>query len=637
MSETLEELALKKLHELAYRKELNVFKVLNNADHEIRHSSFLAWLFDPEENHGFESEFAVEFFYNAFKVKMLTEKFKNLEDEESKAEDEIIKDWDKFKAIEFNVEDYTIADWKERFSVKKFSCLHCKNGKPNTYIDTEVRARSYEKNDSTEEDKKGRIDIFVKGADFTCTIENKTYSVEHDGQLKTYKDFINDEYKNYTNFFIYLGITKPEDFYAKNYAEKHSTAKKQISENPYDGYIFVSYKIVINILNDLLKKDRTVGKIDGEVKKFIKQYLVVLNEYYGNFDGDAKELEKTKEICNEILKDNKLAETINNFDDRKLTPKLIDGKRIFQNYHVRIQKPNDVLIYNTLLDIMNDDYTDLIDYHKGSSRKKNPYANTIRINEGEGAAKKDNKEAFKNHFMDNDDKELKKIWKTHLYLNQIDYNAKYAAYNIVFIYGAGVITSRNCFEYIYKHMNDFCDSLNSRLENGWNVIFEYVVRPAKGPHIPEGFNKSAFSKNIATIDQVKELLEKLRKHKPFETKSCVAQHSKTALIKNGKAIDEHPVFVMVKDMFSDEDNDFYDNFKKSVEAYFKKNNKDTSNLRFSWNLTLIYTLPETPIITDTDRDKIEASLGKDFYEKTQEGLEPFKLDKAFMKIFKPQE
>lgn len=44
-----------------------------------------------------------------------------------------------------------------------------------------------------------------------------------------------------------------------------------------------------------------------------------------------------------------------------------------------------------------------------------------------------------------------------------------------------------------------------------------------------------------------------------------------------------------------------------------------------------------PIITEEDRNKIEGSIGAEFYKRTKEGLALFKLEKSFMeKLFKSQ-
>ena len=47
---TLNEKALEQIDKIAYQETFNAFKVMKNGDHEIRHSSTLAWLFDKKEN-----------------------------------------------------------------------------------------------------------------------------------------------------------------------------------------------------------------------------------------------------------------------------------------------------------------------------------------------------------------------------------------------------------------------------------------------------------------------------------------------------------------------------------------------------------------------------------------------------------
>lgn len=532
MSEEIETKALEKIQELAYRKELNVFKVLKNADHEIRHSSFLAWLFDPEENHGFGSEFAVEFFYNAFKVK-----------------------------------GYTRADWAKRFGHENFNSLHYKNGEPDTYIATEVPVRIYDKDGKI---KKGRIDIFVKGTNFTCTIENKTYSDEHDDQLNTYKSFINNKYedKDYENFFIYLGIKKPDDFYEDD--------NDKYAKNPYKDYTFISYKMVINILEDLMAKHDT----NLEVKKFIEQYLYGVKEFYGVFDPN------TYNLCKEIMKDPELAREILDYDYKKLTQKLIEGKKVFRRYVSNLQNQNNEYIRKILDDILNDKYNK--SYKDGG---------IIKDDYGSGADRKDGTIKYGYALTVLEDVFHSKKQRT---LNTVDFDTT-VGLRIRILAGMLVGYYRNLIPYI-KSYDSFYEELDKLRADGWKLRIAFYITEARG---------NARKEWDCNLDDIASVF-----------RFFLAEYIKGVKNPDKEYIDEmvKRVKEMRKENLFDEaqTNEIIDKLQKQV------------TFSVGWQLDLSYPVPVNSITANN-----EAENQKIYREKTIEGLNLFGIgDKFAKKYFK---
>lgn len=124
-------------------KQPNIFKILNISKAEIRHSSFLAWLLNPNENHGLN---------NLFLKKFLREVFI----------DDTLNKLDELDLYNIN------------------------------YNNSEVRR---EWND---------IDILIIVDNYVICIENKFESKEHSNQLERYFKIINKNFKEYKKAFVYL-------------------------------------------------------------------------------------------------------------------------------------------------------------------------------------------------------------------------------------------------------------------------------------------------------------------------------------------------------------------------------------------------------------------------------------------------
>ncbi|MCD7878713.1 MAG: PD-(D/E)XK nuclease family protein [Candidatus Gastranaerophilales bacterium] len=131
-------------------KEFNIFKVLKLEDYEIRHSNFLAWLFNPKETHKIGSLFFKKF-------------LKTIKDD---------KNFDK------NINVVRIC--KENINVYREFRTDC-----------------------------GRFsDILIEGETFVCLIENKYGAKECLNQTLDYKNFILNKYQGKHHIFVYLDINE---------------------------------------------------------------------------------------------------------------------------------------------------------------------------------------------------------------------------------------------------------------------------------------------------------------------------------------------------------------------------------------------------------------------------------------------
>jgi len=130
--------------------QFNVLETLNIVNAELRHSNILAWLLNPNSNHGIGEHFSRQFLKH-FAINNKSEL----------------------------TSDITIFDF-ELFN----------------YSDIEIR-REWNNIDILIILKEGSKKVVV-------AIENKIKSPEHSKQLQRYRNIIESEFKDYTRFFIYL-------------------------------------------------------------------------------------------------------------------------------------------------------------------------------------------------------------------------------------------------------------------------------------------------------------------------------------------------------------------------------------------------------------------------------------------------
>lgn len=221
-------------------KECNIFKILRVDNYEIRHSNFLAWLFDKNASHGIGYEFLKEFFTEA--------------------------------KIDFPIE----------------------------YLNKNIKIETESKIEIIENNKKriGRIDLLLIGENFICVIENKYGSFEHDNQCQDYKKFIETKYNESKKdkYFIFLDLAQPADF---NFEEERYRGYKFVS---YENILNILKKILKSKNNNEISSillnqyveilDKKYNKIDEDIKHFYENNSEFINEMWEFDFNELNENEK---------------------------------------------------------------------------------------------------------------------------------------------------------------------------------------------------------------------------------------------------------------------------------------------------------------------------------------------------------
>lgn len=176
---------------------INIFEILGISSAEIRHSRMLAWLLNPKENH------------------ML----------------------------------------RDKFLKKLLLCVLDKNSHASSIQATEVILKDFSDSQIFRESK-NNIDIFLTSDvhQFNIVIENKTFTQDHDNQLKKYRQYVEKEYKGYQNLFVYLTPSGLPPYEA--------------SEEEKEYWQLLSYQEISDILQELVD-DRSV---DDKVCYILKEY-----------------------------------------------------------------------------------------------------------------------------------------------------------------------------------------------------------------------------------------------------------------------------------------------------------------------------------------------------------------------------
>jgi len=202
--------------------DFNIFTSLNLINNEIKHSNFLSWIMNPKENHNLK-----DYFLSSL-LKVISMRASSLG----------------IKAPSI----FDIDNW--------------------SFIETEV-LREWQ-----------NIDILIKDDNhkLICVIENKIYSKEHSGQLRRYKEIVEEEYPNYQKMFVYLTIEEDE-----------------ASE---DEYLSINYHDIIKIIKHIIDNKKT--SIGEEIFIFISHYREMFRRY-------IMENSEIQEICRKIYNGHKKA------------------------------------------------------------------------------------------------------------------------------------------------------------------------------------------------------------------------------------------------------------------------------------------------------------------------------------------
>lgn len=197
---------------------VNIFEILGITSAEIRHSRVLAWLLDPRESHKLEDKF--------------------------------------FKKILMKVFDNNLS----------FATI-----KP-----TEIILKDFSKAEVYRESK-NNIDVLYTNKEhrINLVIENKTFTSDHDNQLRKYRKFIENSYAGYRNIYIYL--TPNGD----------APIDADVEERQF--WSLLSYQDISDILEELY-----VDEIDNEKVSYI------LKEYNDNIRRNILNDIELKELSAEI-------------------------------------------------------------------------------------------------------------------------------------------------------------------------------------------------------------------------------------------------------------------------------------------------------------------------------------------------
>lgn len=384
-------------------QSFNIFKILKLQEYEVRHSAFLSWLFNPKGSHGLGQNFANNFFHECF-------------------------------GDSFDGDCSTITSVKTEVA---------------TSVLTEV-AISGEEQKKKRTDRK-RIDILIEGDKFTCTIENKYGSSEHEKQCLYYREYIEgrknsrdepNEGKNpkypvkdgWKNYFVFLDIEKPDNF------DKEHT-------DTYGDYVFIDYQAIKEILKKLIESK---NKEKLEIT-FIQHYIDILEEKYVKL---SPEFEK---ICQDIPAED-LLKIIACSENKNLSSSELLFINVVKKYYKDTKRKNDEAVKKILLDIIHNEEIIKDDYHRKPKNNEVPYAYALKVFEGK------KKNTLISGFEEGSEEDV---------IKTIDFNVS-SGINIGVYAGMNAERSRRLIEFIKKH-DDFAEKIALLRNQGWECKFVFSV------------------------------------------------------------------------------------------------------------------------------------------------------------------
>lgn len=220
--------------------DFNLFETLNFVNAEIRHSSVLSWLLDPNQNHG-----TGYYFLNLFLKYFIMQ--------------------NKDSINHLNI-----------FDIEMFN-----------YTDVEVR-REWRNID---------ILIIIKehSKSLVIAIENKVLSSEHSNQLVRYREIIEDEFESFEKLFIFLTpesiIPSDENWINFNYSTVSELIDQLISSkrdliNEHIVNFIVQYN---TILKRYIVGNSEIDKICKQIYKKHSQALDLIFQYKPDVQSDISE------------------------------------------------------------------------------------------------------------------------------------------------------------------------------------------------------------------------------------------------------------------------------------------------------------------------------------------------------------
>lgn len=209
---------------LEWTKRLNIFDVLKISKTEIRHSNMLAWLTNPQENHGLGDSVLNGFIqYGADRGKIKG---------------------DMFKTLLMNMNDFEIR--REWYNIDLLAISHKQK--------------------------------------FVMCLENKIDSDEHDGQLDRYSGIIDDNFSDYTKLFIYLSpdgskSSNPELWCSMRYQDVFDIIKKSKERHQLLPEIELLIDNYLDTIRRFIVGDDKIAQICAEIYAKHQRALDLIYEY----------------------------------------------------------------------------------------------------------------------------------------------------------------------------------------------------------------------------------------------------------------------------------------------------------------------------------------------------------------------
>ena len=228
-----------------YQKE-NIFTIIKKERNETVHSAFLAWLLNPQSNHGLK-DYALRKLLRLYAT--------------SKEAEKSLKDWQS----NFLIGDYMLDD-VEVFTEKSTKTgtgekTKEKEGRMDIYIEANIKPNK--NNDKGQEERSLRI----------C-IENKIYSSENGDQTKIYHEYLEDNNDGSESLLveIFLAPTENNNISAESFAP-------------------LTYEqILCHVIEPLLK----LNCLNTSAALYIEDYIRVLGRPTLGNDEDEKGNSKNK-------------------------------------------------------------------------------------------------------------------------------------------------------------------------------------------------------------------------------------------------------------------------------------------------------------------------------------------------------
>lgn len=225
--------------------QLNIFNILKLSEYEIRHSNFLAWLLDPNENHKLKDLFLKKFIikilrsYNKYDFKL-----------------------DYIKLFNYDLSDLVVI--REKYNVDLL--------------------------------------LISKKNKFLIIIENKWNSRESKNQLNKYLNTISEKYPLFDIIPVYLtkyGVEPSNNKYVIiSYEDVYDILDFIVNLKDIDIKVIDVIKQYYDLLKVSLMKDEEISKLCMTIYKEHKIAIDKINEYATNFDF--------LKICNLFSKDKNL-------------------------------------------------------------------------------------------------------------------------------------------------------------------------------------------------------------------------------------------------------------------------------------------------------------------------------------------